>query len=80
METSMGRRELMGSAGALALAATLGGSAMAQKGNGSKRIIAVNCSPRKGMTTSASLALCLAAAKEQDPESLCQTFPMRYVL
>lgn len=65
MSNLLGRRELMGAAGAMAVAGALG--AAAQDSPANLKIIGVCCSPRTGKTTSAALALCLAAAKEKDP-------------
>lgn len=65
MSPKIGRREVLGAAGAVALAGALGASA--QESAPSIKIIGVNCSARKGKTTSAALALCLAAAREMDP-------------
>jgi multimeric flavodoxin WrbA len=55
----------MGAAGAMAVVGALG--AAAQDSPAKLKIIGVCCSPRAGKTTSAALALCLAAAKEKDP-------------
>lgn len=65
MSHVIGRREMMGAAGALAVAGAM--SAAAQEPAKTIKIVAVNCSARTGKTTSAALALCLAAAKEKDP-------------
>ena len=65
MSNLLGRRELMGAAGAMAVVGTLGAAAQDRPAN--LKIIGVCCSPRAGKTTSAALALCLAAAKEKDP-------------
>ncbi len=65
MSNLLGRRELMGAAGAMAVAGALG--AAAQDSPVNLKVIGVCCSPRAGKTTSAALALCLAAAKEKDP-------------
>ncbi len=69
MSTKIGRRELIGAAGVAAVASTMGETAAAQDGAGPRKIIGVNCSPRKGKTTAAALELCLAAAKEQSPDT-----------
>lgn len=63
MSHEMGRREMMGAAGAVAVVGALG--AGAQESAPVMKIIAVNCSPRKGKTTAAALQACLDAAKEQ---------------
>lgn len=65
MSHAIGRREMMGTAGAMAVASALG--AAAQEPAKRIKIIAVNCSARTGKTTSAALALCLATAEEKDP-------------
>ena len=65
MSNLLGRRELMGAAGAMAVVGALG--AAAQDSPVNLKIVGVCCSPRAGKTTSAALALCLAAAKEKDP-------------
>lgn len=65
MSNQLGRRELMGAAGAMAVVGALG--ATAQDTPAKLKIVGVCCSPRAGKTTSAALALCLAAAKEKDP-------------
>lgn len=65
MSHVFGRRELMGVAGAAVVVGALG--AAAQDSPVNLKIVGVCCSPRAGKTTSAALALCLAAAKEKDP-------------
>ncbi|MBN2310383.1 MAG: flavodoxin family protein [Candidatus Hydrogenedentes bacterium] len=74
MSERIGRRELIGAAGIAAVAGAVGGHAAAQgaaqgaEAAGPKRkIVGICCSPRKGKTTAAALALCLHAAKEQVP-------------
>ena len=64
MSNKLGRRELMGAAGAMAVVGALG--AAAQDSPVNLKIVGVCCSPRAGKTTSAALALCLAAAKEKE--------------
>lgn len=68
MSRRIGRRELMGAASVAAVAGAMGTVASAQDAAGPRKIIGVNCSPRKGMTTAAALELCLTAAKEQSPD------------
>jgi len=63
MSHVIGRREMMGAAGAVALAGALG--AAAQEPAKTIKVVAVNSSPRKGKTTAAALQVCLDAAKEQ---------------
>src|SRR6056297_1696367 len=67
----IGRRGFMSGVGAVATAGALAGVAAAdaaQKNeNGRQKIIAISCSPRKGMTTEAGLKVCLDAAKKAVP-------------
>lgn len=64
MTSMIGRREMI--AGAAAMAAA--GSGTAAAGEAPRRkVIAINGSPRLGMTTSAALAICLEAAKAHTP-------------
>lgn len=65
MSHKIGRREMMGTAGALAVAGALG--VAAQESAPKFKIVAVSCSARAGKTTAAALSLCLAAAREQAP-------------
>jgi multimeric flavodoxin WrbA len=67
MTSKIGRRELIGAAGAAMVAGALGGGASAQNASPQKKIIGISCSPRKGKTTAAAVALCLKAAGEQEP-------------
>ena len=67
MLQGIGRRELIGAAGAAAVAGTLAGSAVAQGAAPKRKIIGVSCSPRAGQTTASALAVCLVSAKEQNP-------------
>ncbi|HOD48919.1 MAG TPA: flavodoxin family protein [Candidatus Hydrogenedentes bacterium] len=67
MSGEIGRRALMGAAGAAVVAGTLGKGAFAQESPSVKKVIAVSTSLRAGKTTAAGLTLCLEAAKEQDP-------------
>lgn len=68
MSTKIGRRELIGAASVAAVVGTMGNAASAQEATGPRKIIGINCSPRKGQTTAAALELCLVAAKEQSPD------------
>lgn len=68
MMQRIGRRELMGAAGAAVVATAWGGTALAQNAPAKRKIVAINGSPRKGMTTSAGLSLCLEAARNGFPE------------
>jgi multimeric flavodoxin WrbA len=66
MSHELGRRAMLGAAGAMAVVGALGTAA--QETAPKLKIIGVSCSLRKGKTTAAALALCLAAAKEKDPD------------
>jgi len=63
MTEHIGRRELMGTVGAMAVAGAMGMAATAQEAAQQRRIVGINCSPRKGKTTAAALAVCLEAAE-----------------
>lgn len=67
MSSRIGRRELIGAAGAAIVAGAIGGEASAQDAPSQRKIIGVSCSPRKGKTTAAAVALCLKAAEEHEP-------------
>ncbi len=67
MTQKIGRRELIGVAGAVAAAGAMSATAAAQETVPKGKIVGIACSPRKGMTTAAAMALCLDAAKEQNP-------------
>jgi len=58
---------LIAAAGAFAVANAIGGSSFAQETAAKRKIIGINCSPRKGKTTAAGLGVCLNAAKENNP-------------
>ncbi len=64
MEHQIGRRAWLSATG-LALA-TINGNVAAQTAPKTRTLLAINTSPRKGRTTSAGLAACLQAAREQD--------------
>ena len=68
MEIRIGRRELMGAAGAAAVAGAMSGSAFAQEKAPKRKIIGISCSPRKGKTTAAAVDVCLQAAQEVSPD------------
>jgi multimeric flavodoxin WrbA len=68
MEKRIGRRELMGGAGALALAGRLGAEAAAEKAATPKKVIGLSCSLRPGKTTAAAVTLCLKAVTEANPD------------
>ncbi len=63
MADRIGRRELIGVAGAAALAGAMTGSAFAQEEAAKRKVIGINCSPRKGKTTAAALEVCLQSAQ-----------------
>ena len=65
MSQKIGRRELIGAAGAVAVATAIGGTAAAQDAAKRRKIIGISCSQRKGKTTAAALTVCLDAAREQ---------------
>ncbi len=67
MSKTIGRRELIGVAGAAAVVSVVGNDATGQENKTKRKIIGVCCSPRKGMTTSSALTACLNAVKEKDP-------------
>lgn len=68
MSQEIGRRAMIGAAGAAVVAGALGSRAHGMEAATKHKIIAVACSPRKGKTTSEALALCLAAAREKYSE------------
>lgn len=68
MSHTIGRRELMGAAGAAIVAGTLGATASAQPSGGKWKIIGINSSPRKGKTTAAAISVCLDAVREHTPD------------
>ncbi|MCC6697570.1 MAG: NAD(P)H-dependent oxidoreductase, partial [Candidatus Hydrogenedentes bacterium] len=68
MTYAIGRRTMIGAAGAAVLASAFARNAGAQETPKKRKIIAVCCSLRKGKTTSAALTHCLNAAKEQDAD------------
>lgn len=68
MRHTIGRRQLIGAAGAAVVATALGGAARAQEPTAKRKIVAINGSPRKGKTTSAGLTLCLEAVREAYPD------------
>jgi multimeric flavodoxin WrbA len=66
MAKNVGRRELISAAGAASISSVLVSHAVGQESSSHRKIVGVCCSPRKGMTTSASLSVCLEAAKAFD--------------
>lgn len=66
MTKNMGRRELIGAAGAIAISSVAAGDALGQANQSARKIIGVCCSPRKGMTTASALSVSLQAAKAFD--------------
>jgi len=67
MSEKIGRRELIGAAGAAVVAGTVSGRASAQEASPAQKIVGISCSPRQGKTTAAAVKICLAAAEEHDP-------------
>ena len=65
MSNDLSRRNMLATAGAAA--ATLAGAALAAEPQRKVRIIGVSCSPRKGKTTAAALAVALEAAAKVSP-------------
>ena len=64
MTQEIGRRALLGTAGAVAVASAAG-VVEAQESKPRRKIVAVSCSPRAGKTTAAALSLCLEAARAE---------------
>lgn len=64
MSQTINRRSLIGTAGATAAVSVLGREVSAQASADTRKVVGVNCSPRKGKTTAAALRVCLAAARE----------------
>lgn len=65
MSERIGRRELIRTVGIAAVATAVGETAAARETPRKRKIVGISCSPRKGKTTAAALAVCLDAAKEQ---------------
>ena len=75
MATDLTRRGFLGVAGAATAAGVVTGAATAAEEEASSqpggiKILAICCSPRKGMSTAASLQVGLDAAKEVAPERI----------
>jgi len=74
MRRALSRREMVGAAGAAAMAGTVAGAVRAAPQGPAPgktiKIVAVCASPRKGKTTTAGLRICLEAAKAVDPEHI----------
>lgn len=68
MERRIGRREVIGAAGAAAVIGAMSSSAFAQGEAAKRKIIGISCSPRKGKTTAAALDVCLKAARNASPD------------
>ncbi|MFO7974329.1 MAG: flavodoxin family protein [Candidatus Hydrogenedentota bacterium] len=66
MSNEIGRRTLMGAAGAAMVAGALGKGAGAQESTTAKKLVAVSTSLREGKTTAAGLTVCLEAARAQN--------------
>lgn len=67
MVAKIGRREMLGTTGAVVAAQVLASGANAGEVSKNRKIIGVCCSPRAGKTTAAALTASLDAAREQDP-------------
>ncbi len=68
MKKTVGRRRLIQTAGTAMFVGTTTSSVLSQEAESKKKIMGVNCSPRKGMTTSSALGVCLQAANVFDPK------------
>lgn len=68
MAQNLGRRKLMSAVGAAAVSSVIAGDALGQINSSIRKIIGICCSPRKGMTTSSALRICLHAAKQFDSQ------------
>jgi len=70
MASEVTRRKFLGTASTVVAAGAAVGAAAAEPAeagqDGSIKIVGICCSPRKGKTTSTSLAVCLEAAREVD--------------
>ncbi len=70
MNPTQSRRRFLTVAGASAAALAATSQSHAEQAATKTKIVAVSCSPRKGMTTATGLSVCLQAAKEVDPERI----------
>lgn len=70
MNPTQSRRRFLTVAGASAAALAATSQSLAEQAATKAKIVAVSCSPRKGMTTATGLSVCLQAAKEVDPERI----------
>lgn len=67
MPKEIGRRGLIGAAGAAALVGTLGNDAAAREAKDGVKIIGISCSSRKGKSTAEAVSLSLQAAHKEYP-------------
>jgi len=67
MPQEIGRRGLIGAAGAATLAGALGNDAAAGDAKGGVKIIGISCSSRKGKSTAEAVSMSLQAAHEEYP-------------
>lgn len=67
MDHIIGRRELVQIASTTIVTGVVASNALAQEAKSKKKVIGVCCSPRKGMTTSSALQICLHSAEEFNP-------------
>jgi multimeric flavodoxin WrbA len=70
MNPTQSRRRFLTVAGASAAALAATSKSHADQEPTKAKIVAVSCSPRKGMTTATGLSVCLQAAQEVDPERI----------
>ncbi len=68
MTKHLRRREFVCASGAMAFASAAVGNTFAQENTQKKKIIGICCSPRKEMTTSSALTICLNSVKESNPK------------
>lgn len=67
MSKQIDRRTIISAAGATAIWSAVGSEGFARDNQKTHKIIGINSSPRKGMTTSKAVAACLKAVEESDP-------------
>jgi len=75
MADNLTRRRFLGVAGSTAATGAVAGAIAAETTpaatpSGPIKILGICCSPRKGMSTSAALRVCLDAAKDVDPDGI----------
>lgn len=67
MPQLIARREWLGAVGAAAVVSTASRKTSGAEIKSKRKIIGICCSPRKGMTTSSALAVCLQSVMEHNP-------------